>query len=99
MTAVSPNPADKSSAEVRAARSTSTSDGTPLKLVVEIDGSQHTQGLSVSDDNLRANAVTIRGDTVLRIDLVGLRVFERLFMDQICEAHRVLGGAGRGRVA
>ena len=30
---------------------------------------------------------------------VGLRVFERLFMDQICEAHRVLGGAGRGRVA
>jgi very-short-patch-repair endonuclease len=70
-----------------------------LKLVVEIDGSQHTQGLSVSDDNLRANAVAIRGDTVLRIDLVGLRVFEHLFMDQICEAHRVLGGGGRGRVA
>jgi very-short-patch-repair endonuclease len=70
-----------------------------LKLVVEIDGSQHTQGLSVSDDNLRANAVAIRGDTVLRIDLVGLRVWEHLFMDQICEAHRVLGGGGRGRVA
>ena len=70
-----------------------------LKLVVEIDGSQHTQGLSVSDDNLRANSVAIRGDTVLRIDLVGLRVFERLFMDQICEAHRVLGGGGRGRAA
>jgi len=58
-----------------------------------------TQGLSVSDDNLRANSVAIRGDTVLRIDLVGLRVFERLFMDQICEAHRVLGGGGRGRAA
>ena len=70
-----------------------------LKLVVEIDGSQHTQGLSVSDDNLRANAVAIRGDTVLRIDLVGLRVSGLLFMDQICEAHRVLGGGGRGRVA
>ncbi len=69
-----------------------------LKLVVEIDGSQHTQGLSVSDDNLRANAVAIRGDTVLRIDLIGLRVVERLFMDQVCEAHRVLGG-GRGRAA
>jgi len=53
---------------------------------------------SVSDDNLRANAVAIRGDTVLRIDLIGLRVFERLFMDQVCEAHRVLGG-GRGRAA
>ena len=70
-----------------------------LRLVVEIDGSQHTQGLSVSDDNLRANSVAIRGDTVLRIDSVGLRVFERLFMDQICEAHRVLSGGGRGRAA
>ena len=67
-----------------------------LKLVVEIDGSQHTQGLSVATDNLRANAVALRGDTVLRIDLVGLRVFQTAFMDQICEAHRILGG---GRVA
>lgn len=61
-----------------------------LKLVVEIDGSQHTQGLSVATDNLRANAVALSGDTVLRIDLVGMRVFETAFMDQICEAHRVL---------
>jgi Protein of unknown function (DUF559) len=67
-----------------------------LKLVVEIDGSQHTQGLSVSADHLRANAVALRGDTVLRIDLVGLRLFEGEFMDQICEAHRLLGS---GRVA
>jgi very-short-patch-repair endonuclease len=62
-----------------------------LGLVVEIDGSQHTQGLSVAYDNLRQNAVVIRGDTVLRIDLVGLRIFASAFMDQVCEAHRVLG--------
>ena len=67
-----------------------------IRLVVEIDGSQHSQGLSVATDNLRANAVALRGDTVLRIDLVGLRVFQTAFMDQVCEAHLVLGG---GRVA
>ena len=70
-----------------------------LKLVVEIDGSQHTQGLSVSEDNLRANSIAIRGDTVLRIDLVGLRVFEHLFLDQVCEAHEVLSGDSPHRVA
>ena len=61
-----------------------------VRLVVEIDGAQHTQGLSVADDNLRANAVALRGDTVLRIDLVGLRIYEAAFMDQVCEAHRLL---------
>jgi hypothetical protein len=61
-----------------------------IKLVVEIDGAQHRQGLNVSDDNLRQNAVVIRGDTVLRIDLVGFRLWETLFMDQVVEAHRVL---------
>lgn len=62
-----------------------------IKLVVEIDGAQHRQGLGVSEDNLRQNAVAIGGDTVLRIDLVGFRVWETLFMDQVVEAHRVLG--------
>nr|MDQ6897240.1 endonuclease domain-containing protein [Actinomycetota bacterium] len=61
-----------------------------LRLVVEIDGAQHPQGLSVADDNLRANAVALRGDTVLRIDLVGLRIYAAAFMDQVCEAHRLL---------
>ena len=94
-----PNPAARSFAEVRAARSTSTSGGTTSSSSSRSTDRSTPQGLSVSDDNLRANSVAIRGDTVLRIDLVGLRVFERLFMDQICEAHRVLGGGGRGRAA
>ena len=54
-------------------------------LVVEIDGSQHTHGLSVADDNLRQNAVTLQGDMVLRIDLVGLRLYEDAFLDQVEE--------------
>jgi hypothetical protein len=62
-----------------------------IRLVVEIDGAQHRLGLNVSHDNLRQNAVAIGGDTVLRIDLVGFRVWETLFMDQVVEAHRVLG--------
>jgi very-short-patch-repair endonuclease len=54
-------------------------------LVVEIDGSQHRQGLNVSDDNLRQNAITLQGDLVLRIDLVGLRLYQDEFLDQVEE--------------
>jgi very-short-patch-repair endonuclease len=54
-------------------------------LVVEIDGSQHNQGLGVADGNLRQNAVTLQGDMVLRIDLVGLRLYEDAFLDQVEE--------------
>ena len=52
-------------------------------LVVEIDGVQHREGLQVSADNLSRNEVTLREDRVLRIDLVGLRLQEDLFMDQV----------------
>jgi very-short-patch-repair endonuclease len=52
-------------------------------LVVEIDGAQHRRGLQVTVDNLRQNAVSLRRDTVLRIDIIGLRLCEDEFMDQV----------------
>jgi very-short-patch-repair endonuclease len=59
-------------------------------LVVEVDGAQHRQGLQVTVDNLRQNAVSLQRDTVLRIDLIGLRLYEDEFMDQV--------GMGLGRI-
>ena len=56
-------------------------------LVVEIDGAQHTWGLAATDDQFRQNAVVIRGDRVLRMTLLGLRLEPNAFMDQVCEAH------------
>ncbi|CCH78820.1 conserved hypothetical protein [Nostocoides japonicum T1-X7] len=56
-------------------------------LVVEIDGTAHQSGLSVSDDHLRANLVTMDGDIVLRMDLVGLRLRQEEFMDQVALAY------------
>lgn len=53
------------------------------KLVVEIDGVQHRQGLAVSLDNLSRNAVARMNDTVLRIDVIGLRLHEDEFMAQV----------------
>jgi hypothetical protein len=55
-------------------------------VVVEIDGSQHRIGLAVTDDNLRQNSVTIGGDLVLRIDLLGLRLYGDQFLDQVAAA-------------
>ncbi len=52
-------------------------------LVVEIDGAQHRWGLAVTNDNLTRNAVTLSGDRVLRIDIIGLRLETDLFMDQV----------------
>ena len=63
-------------------------------LVVEIDGVQHRQGLAVSLDNLSRNAVALGDDRVLRIDLVGLRLWEDDFMGQV----GVGLGPGRRRV-
>lgn len=57
-----------------------------LGVVVEIDGSQHRMALAVMDDNLRSNEVVIGGETVLRIDLVGLRLEGPRFMDQVARA-------------
>ncbi len=53
------------------------------RFVVEIDGAGHRVGLAVTDDNLRQNEVTLGDDRVLRIDLVGLRVHEVAFMEQV----------------
>ncbi len=55
-------------------------------VVAEIDGAGHRLGLAVADDNLRQNEVTLSGDLVLRIDLVGLRVHEHAFMRQLATA-------------
>jgi hypothetical protein len=53
------------------------------RFVVEIDGAGHRVGLAVTDDNLRQNEVVLGDDRVLRIDLVGLRVHEAAFMQQV----------------
>ncbi len=65
-----------------------------LGVAVEIDGSQHRMALAVMEDNLRANEVVIGGETVLRIDLVGLRLEAPRFLDQVA---RALAGASRRR--
>lgn len=56
------------------------------RLVVEVDGSGHRQGLAVTADNLRQNDVTLTRDIVLRIDVLGLRVAEEQFMAQVSSA-------------
>ncbi len=55
-------------------------------LVVEIDGSGHREGFSVTLDNLRQNSVVIAGEAVLRIDLLGLRLWPDVFMGQVGQA-------------
>ncbi len=59
-------------------------------LVVEIDGSQHRQGLAVGDDQLRQNAVSIGNDLVLRYDLFVLRLRPDEVVSQIWQAHAAL---------
>ena len=62
-------------------------------LVVEVDGAQHRQGLAVSADNLRRNALAIDGETVLTIDLIGLRLQTDTFMRQVVSAYSALTGS------
>jgi hypothetical protein len=66
------------------------------RFVVEIDGAGHRVGLAVTDDNLRQNEVVLGDDRVLRIDLVGLRVHELAFMQQVRRAVRTAPDPGRG---
>ena len=56
------------------------------RFVVEIDGAGHRVGLAVTDDNLRQNEVVLGDDRVLRIGLIGLRVHERVSMQQVRRA-------------
>lgn len=62
-----------------------------IGLVVEIDGSGHERGTTATDDGLRQNRVTIKGDMVLRFDLVALRVRADEVEEQVCAAHATLG--------
>jgi very-short-patch-repair endonuclease len=61
-----------------------------IGLAVEIDGSQHTWGLALTDDHFRQNDLVISGEPVLRMTLMGLRLQPDVFMDQVCRAHAVL---------
>jgi hypothetical protein len=65
-----------------------------IGLAVEIDGSQHQWGVAATDDHFRQNDLVLRGDRVLRMTLMGLRLAPDRFMDQVCEAHRRLSRPG-----
>lgn len=52
-------------------------------LTVEVDGSHRAAGVTPVEDALRQNEVTITGDRVLRIPLLGLRLEPERFLDQI----------------
>ncbi|GAB96264.1 hypothetical protein KILIM_034_00130 [Kineosphaera limosa NBRC 100340] len=52
-------------------------------LVVEIDGGHHTLALEPVRDALRQNDLTLTGDRVLRIPLLGLRLEPDKFLDQV----------------
>jgi very-short-patch-repair endonuclease len=63
------------------------------RLVVEIDGSHHGEGLTVISDHLRQNEVALTRDIVLRISLLGLRLAEDPFLDQVARALRLANAA------
>jgi very-short-patch-repair endonuclease len=53
------------------------------KLVVEVDGIQHAWAENVVPDALRQNDLSVAGETVLRLPLLGLRLAPDEFLDQI----------------
>ena len=63
----------------------------PWKLVVEIDGIQHTWASQVVGDAIRQNSLALAGDTVLRLPLLGLRVAPDEFFAQIEDALAAAG--------
>jgi very-short-patch-repair endonuclease len=63
------------------------------RLVVEIDGIHHTWAENIVADALRQNSLSISGDTVLRLPLLGYRLCPEEFLDQIEEALRAAGWA------
>ncbi len=69
-------------------------------LVVEVDGRQHLEGLAPVQDMLRQNSVSMSGDVVLRIPLLGMRLepdaFERAKGEK---AEGASAGEGRGAPA
>lgn len=64
-------------------------------VVVEIEGIHHVlPGIAVAD-SLRQNRLTIDNDRVLRIPVLGLRIAEAQFLDQVEELLRRHGWSGR----
>lgn len=61
-----------------------------ISLVVEIDGGHHALALNPVDDALRQKEVTLTGDVVLRIPVLGLRLTPDPFLDQVVRAHAEL---------
>jgi len=57
-----------------------------FRLVVEVDGIHHSWAENVVGDALRQNALTMQGDRVLRLPLLGFRLEREAFLDQIEEA-------------
>lgn len=60
-------------------------------LVVEIDGIHHAWAENIVGDALRQNSLTLSGDTVLRLPLLGYRLCPDDFFDQIEAALRAAG--------
>ncbi|GAB3113837.1 type IV toxin-antitoxin system AbiEi family antitoxin domain-containing protein [Janibacter alkaliphilus] len=50
---------------------------------IEVDGSGHRAGAHVALDHLRTNDLVIGGEPLLRVDLLGLRLYEGRFAAQI----------------
>lgn len=67
-----------------------------LGVHLEINGAQHYQGLGPVEDALRRNEVEIGGDCSLVIPVLGLRLHQDRFMDQV---ERALRAAHRRRTA
>lgn len=58
---------------------------------VEIDGAHHCWGLTPTDDSFRQNEIMLSDEKLLRMTLVGLRLEETRFMDQVARAHARAG--------
>ncbi len=56
------------------------------RVVLEVDGVQHTWAEQVVDDALRHNGIALSGDVVLRLPVLGLRVAPDEFFDQLAAA-------------
>ena len=65
-------------------------DGTTLTMSersgIEIDGIHHSWAQNIVGDALRQNALTLQGDRVLRLPLLGLRLRADEFFAQIEQA-------------
>lgn len=57
------------------------------QLIIEVDGAGHWLGLAQATDDLRQNSVSIAGELVLRVSLVGWRLNPDAYLDQICHAY------------